>query len=146
MSDDATDPAVSDLEEGAHIAEGVGTGMEVAGIGGEVAALGGVAAGTAVAGVGLAAGVGVATGELIEHETGAGSAAGDWLYDHSNPHDAAAAADSFDQAGQDWDHGNYLDAAGDVAGGVGHMAEGLWDGLTGSSSDEGSSDGSDSQD
>ena len=97
------------------------------------AAAGGATIGAAVLGAG-AAGVGV--GMLIENETGIGSASGDALYDISDPNDAQAALQHSEAAEAAWDQGNYGTAAVEAAETAGSMIEGVWDGLTGGSSEE----------
>jgi hypothetical protein len=97
------------------------------------AAAGGATIGAAVLGAG-AAGVGI--GMLIENETGIGSASGDALYDISDPNDAQAALHHSEAASEAWDQGNYGTAAVEAAETAGSMIEGVWDGLTGGSSEE----------
>jgi hypothetical protein len=85
----------------------------------------GAAAATGIGGA-VAAGAagGIVTGIGIEHATGAGSSAGDWLYENSNRKTAGEAVDKFDEASGDWKNGNYVDAVGDGAQGVGKMFQG----------------------
>lgn len=77
---------------------------------------------------------GLRVGQAIEHETGAGTAVGDFVFEHSNPDDAHAAAVHMDDAGEAWDQGSYGGAAVDAAEGLGSMVEGLWHGNPDSSS------------
>lgn len=114
----------------------LGEGAEVAttaALSGEAATLGAGAAfgaGAAVAGGVLAAGAfGYEAGNLIEEHTHVGEHAGDFLYEHSDPQDALNAAHHFDDAGEDWDKGNYGSAIADGVEGVGSMVEGVWDAL-----------------
>jgi hypothetical protein len=64
---------------------------------------------------------GLSVGNLIERKTGAGSASGQWLYDHSDPKTARQAADSFYEAEQSWGNGNYGDSLKHGARGVQQM-------------------------
>jgi|GEM_PF-2437373 len=94
------------------------------------AAGGSTAIGTAGAvGIGGAVSAGAAVGVMggigIEHATGAGSKAGDLLYENSNRKTAAEAVDRFDSANDNWNKGSYGDAVVDGAGGVGKMVEGF---------------------
>jgi hypothetical protein len=93
----------------------------------EAQTLGGAAMGTGSyagsAGLGLA--TGIKAGRIIEHKTGAGSKAGQWLYDHSDPNAARKAADKFYDAEQDWNNGNYGDSLKHGAHGVRKMYDGL---------------------
>jgi hypothetical protein len=108
--------------------------VPLGGIGGAAmgAAGGSTAVGAAAAtGIGGAVVAGAAAGAVlgigIEHATGAGSKAGEWLYEHSNRKTAGEAVDSFDHAKTNWQQGEYLDAIGDGAKGIGKMVEGFID-------------------
>ncbi len=140
---------------GGSIVEGAShfhDGLEVAELGGleggstmaEIGAAG--AGGMAAAGgaVALAGYGGYEIGQGIEAHTHIGSHAGDALYDASNPDDALAAANSSDDASQDWSQGHYLDAVGDGFAVAGHMVEGLWHGNSSSSSSSSASGSDDS--
>ncbi len=111
-------PGTKDMTAGAGVL-GAGAGV--------VGALGGAGALAGGAAIGAGALGGYLIGEGIEEETHAGEHLGDFMYDHSNPDDAAAATAHFDDASSDWDKGNYLDAAGDAAEGVGRMVEGFFE-------------------
>ena len=79
--------------------------------------------------------VGYEVGNVIEQETGIGSASGDALYNISDPNDALNAAHHADNASEAWDQGNYGTAVVEGLETAGSMIEGVWDGLTGSGSD-----------
>jgi hypothetical protein len=70
------------------------------------------------------ASAGAATGEAIEKYTGAGSKAGDYIYQNSNRKTAGEAVDKFDNASDSWKKGNYGDAMGNGAQGIGKMFKG----------------------
>jgi hypothetical protein len=91
----------------------------VAPIGGFGAAVGGNPG--KVLGAGAA---GAKFGVFLEEKTGAGSKAGDWLYNNSNRKTAGEAVDNFDEASSDWKKGNYGDAVVDSAEGAGNMLKG----------------------
>lgn len=99
-----------------------GAAMGAAGGSTAVGAAGAVGIGGAVS---AGAAVGIVGGIGIEHATGAGSKAGDLLYENSNRKTAAEAVDKFDSARDSWNKGSYGDAAVDGAGGVGKMIEGF---------------------
>jgi hypothetical protein len=114
--------AVVGAAEGVELVGAIGAAGEMTTYG---AALVG---GTTLAAGAVALAAGLYVGNEIEQHTHIGSESGDWMYEHSNPDDAYQSAQSFDQASEDFNQGNYLSAAGDVAEGFGHMVEGLWNG------------------
>jgi hypothetical protein len=108
-------------------------GAGAAELGAGAAAAGGAAiVGTAAVGFGLGLGIGT----VIEKETGIGSASGDALYNISDANDAQDALHHSEAAETAWDAGEYGTAASEAAQTAGSMIEGVWDGLTGDSSEE----------
>jgi hypothetical protein len=128
---------------------GVDVGMAAGGIETAEATTALLSGGAAELGAGAAFGAGAATaagvigagalgyevGNVIEQQTGIGSKSGDALYEISDPNDALAAANHADNASEAWDRGEYGTAVVEGAETAGKMVEGVWDGLTGSGSD-----------
>lgn len=68
--------------------------------------------------------LGAKVGVEIEKNTGAGSKAGDWLYNNSNRRTAEEAVKQFDNASERWNQGQPIDATLGAARGLGKMVEG----------------------
>jgi hypothetical protein len=68
---------------------------------------------------------GVEIGEGIEKYTGAGSKAGDYIYQNSNRRTAGEAVDKLDAARNDWKKGNYGTAVTEGAQGAGKIFQGF---------------------
>ena len=113
-------------------AEAVLAGETTLATGAEITAAGAAGAGAAAAAGVIGAGLaGYGVGQLIEQETGIGSASGDWVYDHSDPQASQDALHHSEAASDAWDQGNYGTAAVEGAETLGSMAEGLVTGLFG---------------
>lgn len=88
------------------------------------------ASGLPAVGVGVVGlGAGIMMGECIEGTTGAGSAAGDWVYNNSNPETAKQAADQLEEAKESFNNGEYLKGTSEGLKGLGTMGQGLFEGL-----------------